>query len=209
MKSIGSVTRLSIWPWTITTSFGRSVPRWIATTLTIRVGRGRRSPVAIVSGKTISRQLPQAFEVRRSSASAQRRAAPIPRFLSVCDERVWRVPNETSFATSARRRVSEASGAGWAHTGVATRASGINRLRMKALSNSAALLASVARVLRQAQHERGLGIVKTSARPEPVEGRVRRCPNTPAPRRSARPPAHRRNCPAPVTGGTSWRPRIG
>jgi hypothetical protein len=32
-------------------------------------------------------------------ASAQRTAAPMPRFGSVCDDKVWRVPKLTSFST--------------------------------------------------------------------------------------------------------------
>src|ERR671921_598217 len=39
---IGSVTRLSMWPVMMTTSFGRSVPRWIATALQTLVGVGMR-----------------------------------------------------------------------------------------------------------------------------------------------------------------------
>ncbi len=42
VKFIGSVTRLSIWPVMMTTSLGRSVPRWMATALQTFVGVGMR-----------------------------------------------------------------------------------------------------------------------------------------------------------------------
>ena len=41
-RSSTSVTRLSIWPVMMTTSLGRSVPRWMATTLHTLVGVGTR-----------------------------------------------------------------------------------------------------------------------------------------------------------------------
>ena len=44
---ITSVTRLSIWPVMITTSLGRSVPRWMATALQTLVGLGTRRPVTV------------------------------------------------------------------------------------------------------------------------------------------------------------------
>jgi hypothetical protein len=39
-----SLTRLSIWPVMMTTSLGRSNPRWTAKTLVMRVGAGSRRP---------------------------------------------------------------------------------------------------------------------------------------------------------------------
>ena len=118
--SRGSETRLSMWPCTITTSFGRSLPRWIATTLTSRVGTGTRSPLTTGSGRTISRQPPQAAAVLRNSPSAHLRAAPIPRFGSVCEDSVCRVPKLTSFSTSARNRASEIASSGAATAAVET-----------------------------------------------------------------------------------------
>ncbi len=88
---ITSVTRLSMWPVMTTTSFGRSVPRWIATTLQTLVGVGTRRPVTVSQVRIVS------SPVFFSSASVQARAAPMPRFGSVCDDRVWRVPKLTSF----------------------------------------------------------------------------------------------------------------
>ncbi len=58
-----SVTRLSIWPWMMTTSLGRSVPRWIATMSRTRVGVGMRAPVKVSEGSTMVRHSPQAAEV--------------------------------------------------------------------------------------------------------------------------------------------------
>ena len=63
VKFITSVTRLSIWPWMMTTSLGRSVPRWIATMSRTRVGVGMRAPVKVSDGSTMVRQLPHAAEV--------------------------------------------------------------------------------------------------------------------------------------------------
>ena len=55
MKFITSVTRLSMWPVMITTSLGRSVPRWIATMSQMRVGPGSRSPVIVSHGRIVGR----------------------------------------------------------------------------------------------------------------------------------------------------------
>jgi hypothetical protein len=89
-----SVTRLSMWPVMMTTSFGRSVPRWIPTALQTFVGVGVRGGFVTMS---------QVCKVSRPSAlswlSAQRTAAPIPRLGSVCDDKVCRVPKPTSFVT--------------------------------------------------------------------------------------------------------------
>ena len=117
-----SVTRLSICPWMITTSLGRSVPRWIATMSRTRVGVGMREPVTVSDGSTMVRQLPQAAESRWNSPRSSSSAAPIPRFGSVCDESVCRVPKLTRVsivcrscawltgATIARRRASGEGG---------------------------------------------------------------------------------------------------
>ena len=78
----------------MTTSFGRSVPRWMATALQTLVGVGTRRPVTVSQVWSVSR--PNDF----ISASAQRTAAPIPRFGSVCEDSVCRVPKLTSFWTS-------------------------------------------------------------------------------------------------------------
>ena len=79
---MASVTRLSICPWMITTSSGRSVPRWIATALHTLVGLGTRGSFVTVS-HVCRVSSPSCF----ISASAQRTAAPIPRLRSVCDEK--------------------------------------------------------------------------------------------------------------------------
>ena len=96
VEFITSVTRLSIWPGMMTTSLGRSVPRWIATMSRTRVGVGMRAPVKISDGSTMVRQLPQAAESRWNSPRAHSSAAPMPRLGSVCDDSVWRVPKPTS-----------------------------------------------------------------------------------------------------------------
>src|SRR3982751_7019079 len=80
----------------ITTSLGRSVPRWMAKTSVIFTGAGRRSPVKVSLVRVTVRQLPQAAEERLNSLSAQLSAAPIPRFGSVCEDKVWRVPKLTN-----------------------------------------------------------------------------------------------------------------
>ena len=68
----GSVTRLSIWPVMITTSLGRSVPRWIATMSHTRVGVGMRSPVNVSHGRSVGR--PSAAEL--ALRPVERRADP-------------------------------------------------------------------------------------------------------------------------------------
>ncbi|MGI8611175.1 MAG: hypothetical protein ACR2KH_02720 [Sphingomicrobium sp.] len=90
---IGSVTRLSMWPVMITTSLGLAVPRWTATALQTRVGVRIRRPV---TASQVCRVVSPKLFIR---ASAQRTAAPIPRFRSVCDDIVCRVPKLTSFST--------------------------------------------------------------------------------------------------------------
>ena len=95
-----SVTRPSIWPVMITTSLGRSVPRWMAKTSVILVGAGKRSPVKVSLARRTSRQFPHAVEYPPNSLSAQLSAAPIPRLGSVCDDKVCRVPKLTSVSTS-------------------------------------------------------------------------------------------------------------
>ena len=62
VKSITSLTRLSIWPEMITTRLGSVVPRWIAKTLVTLVGLGTRRPVTISDGLAIVRQPPHALE---------------------------------------------------------------------------------------------------------------------------------------------------
>jgi hypothetical protein len=61
--------------------------------LQTRVGVGMRRPVTVSQACRVAR--PKPF-IR---ASAQRTAAPMPRFGSVCDDKVWRVPKLTSFST--------------------------------------------------------------------------------------------------------------
>src|SRR4051794_26043498 len=73
----------------ITTSLGRSVPRWIATMSQTRVGDGSLSPAKVSQGRTVGR--PRLL----NWASLQLRAAPMPRLGSVCDESVCRVPKLT------------------------------------------------------------------------------------------------------------------
>ena len=103
---ITSLTRLSIWPVMMTTSLGRSVPRWMATALHTLVGVGTRAAGDRVAGL----QRRQA-ELASSRASAQRTAAPIPRLGSVCDDKVWRVPKPTSRSTVAFIRAASTAAA--------------------------------------------------------------------------------------------------
>src|SRR5947209_15209854 len=60
-----------------------------------RVGDGSRSPVNVSQGRVVGR--PKLL----NSPSLQPSAAPMPRFGSVCDESVWRVPKLTNFSTVA------------------------------------------------------------------------------------------------------------
>jgi len=62
VKSMTSVTRLSIWPEMITTLFGSAVPRWMASTLVTLVGDGTRRPVTTSEGVAMLRQPRQARE---------------------------------------------------------------------------------------------------------------------------------------------------
>ena len=89
VKFITSVTRLSIWPWIMTTSLGRSVPRWMATMSHTGVGRGTRAPVNVSHGRTVVSPKLSNWPLVQPSA------APIPRFGSVCDDKVCRVPKLT------------------------------------------------------------------------------------------------------------------
>ena len=94
---IASVTRLSMCPGMITTSFGRSVPRWMAIMSQTRVGVGTR-----FAGKHVARSDRSAVAEAADSlelARVQSSAAPMPRFGSVCEESVCRVPKLTSFST--------------------------------------------------------------------------------------------------------------
>ena len=84
-----SVTRLSIWPWMMTTSFGRSVPRWIATMSQTGVGLGIRVPVKVSHGRTVSNPKLSNWPLVQPSA------APMPRFGSVWEDSVCRVPKLT------------------------------------------------------------------------------------------------------------------
>jgi hypothetical protein len=45
-----------MWPVMMTTSLGRSVPRWIAKMSVILVGAGKRAPVKVSLVRPISRQ---------------------------------------------------------------------------------------------------------------------------------------------------------
>ncbi len=89
VKFMTSVTRLSIWPWMMTTSFGRSVPRWIATMSQTGVGWGMRAPVKVSHGRTVSSPKLSNWPLVQPSA------ATMPRFGSVCDDSVCRVPKPT------------------------------------------------------------------------------------------------------------------
>ena len=65
---------------------------------------GMRGPDIFRSSNSVVRQPLQALEIFSNSLCAQRRAAPMPRFGSVADDKVCRVPKLTSFSTSAFRR---------------------------------------------------------------------------------------------------------
>ena len=54
---ITSLTRLSIWPEMMTTSLGRSVPRWMASTSVNLVGTGMRSRWTMVDGRAVDEAL--------------------------------------------------------------------------------------------------------------------------------------------------------
>ena len=97
-----SVTRLSICPWMMTTSLGRSVPRWIATMSRMRTGVGMRAPGQHL-GRIDDRQAIAACRgYRLNSPRAHSSAAPIPRLGSVCDDKVWRVPKLTRLSIVCR-----------------------------------------------------------------------------------------------------------
>ena len=65
---------------------------------------GMRGPDMLRSNNSVFRQPLQALAIFSNSLCAQLRAAPMPRFGSVADDSVWRVPKLTSFSTSAFRR---------------------------------------------------------------------------------------------------------
>jgi hypothetical protein len=70
----------------------------VAITFVIVVGTGMRGPGGWTNDcfSTVIRP-PEAAASCCSWSNTHWVAAPIPRFGSVCDESVWRVPNETSF----------------------------------------------------------------------------------------------------------------
>ena len=65
---------------------------------------GMRGPDMLRSNNSAFRQPLQALAIFSNSPCAHLRAAPMPRFGSVADDSVWRVPKLTSFSTSAFRR---------------------------------------------------------------------------------------------------------
>src|SRR5580765_5677206 len=95
-----SVTRESRWPLTTYVRPADSVcePCNVAITLVIVVGVGIRGPAGWTNDcfSTVIRP-PEAAAYCWSWSYTHSVDAPIPRFGSVCDESVWRVPNETSF----------------------------------------------------------------------------------------------------------------
>ena len=81
-----------------------------------------REPGAVIDGRDIGTVIaPDAPAKLFVTASAQARAAPIPRRASVCDDSVWRVPNAVSRSTRALSRASDTSSAGAAKAGAATK----------------------------------------------------------------------------------------
>ncbi len=111
VASITSVTRLSIWPATMRTSSLRS-PGRMPSTSSITTPPGARGPVKLRDGRSTVR--PSFL----NSLATQLRAAPMPRLGSVADDKVWRVPNDTSLSTEARRCAG--SGDVWAAAGDAS-----------------------------------------------------------------------------------------
>ena len=104
VKFITSETRLSICPAIMMTWPQPIVPGLIASTSTILTPFGIRGPDILRSSNSVRRQPLHALAIFTNSLCAHFRAAPMPRFGSVADDNVWRVPKLTSFSTSAFRR---------------------------------------------------------------------------------------------------------
>ena len=115
VKSITSETRLSIWPAIMMTWSQPILPGLIASTLTIFTPFGMRGPDMLRSRYSVCRQPLHALAIFANSLCAHLRAAPMPRFGSVADDNVWRVPKLTSFSTSAFSRSGFASFGGLAY----------------------------------------------------------------------------------------------
>ncbi len=80
-----------------------SVPGSTTPTLISSAGARMRGPFSAVkrSSNGLSRESRAAAA---NSPASHRRAAPMPRVSEAVSESVWRVPNETSFATTACNR---------------------------------------------------------------------------------------------------------
>ena len=120
------------------------MPRRIATTLTTSVGSGMRRLAGHDAGLVeTSRQPPQASEIRRNSASIQRRAAPMPRVSDTVSDSVWRVPKPASVRMSASMRSADtASISSWTR-GSGAGGGGVSGASWKPLGDGADFLLGV------------------------------------------------------------------